>query len=168
MHGTNLKQLIESHGPSGFYTKVVELLNEKKLVPDDFSYYELADACGVLPNLRALRRTTPVAEAAQSPFATLLREANPGVGTSLFQVVAGELIGRKVIEGYEDDAGFIGDKLVTVMPSGIRNAKIAGFRAWPVRPKSRKDIHTRNRPSKRSSSRPRNRSRVASSASTKN
>lgn len=59
----------------------------------------------------------------------LLREANPGVNTSLFQVVTGELIGRKVIEGYEDDAGFIGDKLVTVMPSRVRNSKIAGFRA---------------------------------------
>jgi hypothetical protein len=51
------------------------------------------------------------------------------VNTSLFQVVTGELVGRKVIEGYEDRTGFIGDKLVTVMPSRVRNTKIAGFRA---------------------------------------
>jgi hypothetical protein len=44
-------------------------------------------------------------------------------------VVTGELIGRKVIEGYEDDSGFIGDKLVSVIPSQLRNQKIAGFKA---------------------------------------
>ncbi|MCH7686479.1 MAG: hypothetical protein IH899_07335, partial [Planctomycetes bacterium] len=43
--------------------------------------------------------------------------------------VTGELIGRKVIEGYEDDSGFIGDKLVSVMPSRLRSQKIAGFKA---------------------------------------
>ncbi|MBT4865342.1 MAG: hypothetical protein HON53_09510, partial [Planctomycetaceae bacterium] len=56
-------------------------------------------------------------------------ESNPGVGANLFQVITGELIGRKVIEGYEDDSGFVGDKLVTVMPSRHRSQKIAGFKA---------------------------------------
>ena len=51
-----LRALIESHGPRGFYHKVVELLNEKELTPDDFSYYELADACGVLPRLKLVFR----------------------------------------------------------------------------------------------------------------
>jgi hypothetical protein len=125
MHGTSLRTLIESHGPAGFYQKVCELLNEKQLTPDDFSYYELADACGVLPHLRSLREFA----VADQPVPRLLSEANPGVSTNLFQVVTGELIGRKVIEGYEDDSGFIGDKLVTVMPSRLRNAKIAGFKA---------------------------------------
>ncbi|MFO1022589.1 MAG: hypothetical protein U0903_18115 [Planctomycetales bacterium] len=59
----------------------------------------------------------------------LLRETTPGVNTSLFQVITGELIGRKVIEGYEDSTGFIGDKLVSVLPSSHRNQKIAGFKA---------------------------------------
>jgi hypothetical protein len=44
-------------------------------------------------------------------------------------VVTGELIGRKVIQGYEDSSGFIGDRLVSVLPSRVRSAKIAGFRA---------------------------------------
>jgi hypothetical protein len=52
-----------------------------------------------------------------------------GRRTNLFQVVSGELIGRKVIEGYEDDGGFIGDKLVTVLPSRLRSQKLAGFTA---------------------------------------
>jgi hypothetical protein len=55
MQGTSLRSLIESHGAAGFYHKVCELLNEKQVGVDDFSYYELADACGVLPQLRSLR-----------------------------------------------------------------------------------------------------------------
>lgn len=127
MQGTSLRTLIESHGPAGFYHKIVHLLNDKQIRPDDFSYYELADACGVLPNLRAVRESRVPNNGV--PLANLLSEANPGVGTNLFQVVTGELIGRKVIEGYEDDAGFIGDKLVTTLPSRLRGSRIAGFRA---------------------------------------
>ncbi len=129
MQGTSLKSLIESHGSAGFYHKVVELLNEKSITPDDFSYYELADACGVLPRLRSLRESQGAFDTSAEGISQLLRESNPGVSSHLFQVVTGELIGRKVIEGYEDDSGFIGDKLVTVVPSRFRNSKIAGFRA---------------------------------------
>jgi len=70
MHGTDLKTLIESHGAAGFYQKVVELLNEQQLTPDDFSYYELADACGILPRLRSLRESfLPVDARMESPVA---------------------------------------------------------------------------------------------------
>ena len=132
MYGTSIKSLIESHGAAGFYHKVVELLNEKKLSPDDFSYQELADACGVLSTLRSLSESrTPLNAALDSSagITSLLQESNPGVSSHLFQVVTGELIGRKVIEGYEDDTGFVGDQLVTVIPSNLRNSRIAGFRA---------------------------------------
>lgn len=132
MSRTPLKSLIESHGAAGFYHKVVELLNEKRLSPDDFSYRELADACGVLSQLRSVQESSRLQESSlDSPGAinALLQESNPGVSSHLFQMVTGELVGRKVIEGYEDDAGFIGDKLVTVIPSSLRNTRIAGFRA---------------------------------------
>lgn len=125
MRGTSLKTLVESLGAEGFYEKVCTLLNERQVVVDDFSYFELAEACGVLPQLRRLREWSP----GGAPVASLLRESNPGVGTALFQVITGELIGRKVIEGYEDASGFIGDKLVTNLPSRLRNARLAGFRA---------------------------------------
>lgn len=125
MHGQSVRGLIESLGAEGFYHKVCSLLNDGKLAVDDFSYYELAEACDVLPGLRHLRELAPV----EGDIPHLLRESNFGVGTNLFQVLTGELIGRKVIEGYEDDAGFIGDKLVTVMPSRLRNQRIAGFKA---------------------------------------
>ncbi|WP_459555403.1 phage major capsid protein [Lacunimicrobium album] len=123
MRGQNVRDLVESLGAEGFYQKVCQLLNEKQLTTDDFSYYELAEACGVLPRLRSLR------EAGLSSPGDLLRESGPGVRTHLFQVMTGELIGRKVIEGYEDEAGFIGDQLVTVQPSRFRSQKIAGFKA---------------------------------------
>ena len=125
MNVQNVATLIESLGAEGFYHKICALLNEKQITVDDFSYYELAEACGVLPHLRQLKELGPPA----GDVAGALRESNPGVGSNLFQVVTGELIGRKVIEGYEDDRGFIGDQLVTVMPSRVRNQKIAGFKA---------------------------------------
>ncbi|MFW6125431.1 MAG: hypothetical protein ACOC46_04715, partial [Pirellulales bacterium] len=125
MNGQALKPLVESLGPQGFYQKVCELLNERKVRVDDFSYYELADACGVLPRLRRLPESAaPLLEPVKA-----LRESNPGIGTNLFQVVTGELIARKVIEGYEDDTGFIGDKLVSVLPTRVRGQKLVGFRA---------------------------------------
>ncbi len=125
MQGQSVRNLIETLGAEGFYHKICGLLNEKKLSVEDFSYYELAEACGVLPRLRQLRELAPPTEG----LAQALQESNPGVGTNLFQIVTGELIGRKVIEGYEDDSGFIGDKLVSVMPSRVRNQRIAGFKA---------------------------------------
>ncbi|MEZ6143842.1 MAG: hypothetical protein R3B91_00110 [Planctomycetaceae bacterium] len=164
MQGTSLAALIESHGPQGFYHKVCQLLNEKQLTPDDFSYHELAEACGVLPRLRSLQES-PISD---GPVATLLNESNPGVSTSLFQVVTGELIGRKVIEGYADDSGFIGDRLVTVMPSRIRNTRIAGFTALAGPSKCTKDILTRSPASLRSPSRRWRASKGGSSVSTRN
>ncbi|QDU78976.1 hypothetical protein Pla110_06800 [Polystyrenella longa] len=125
MQGTNIRGLIESHGAEGFYHQVCRLLNEGQLHVHNFSYHELAEACGVLPELNRLAMAAePVGSVKQA-----LQESAPGVGTNLFQVVTGELIGRKVIEGYEDESGFIGDKLVTVLPSRYRNQKLAGFRA---------------------------------------
>ena len=129
---TPLRDLIQSHGHAGFYRKVVDLLNEKQLTPDDFSYYELAAACGVLPKLKGLRESRLSFDARLSSVdatSHLLSETSSSVGTTLFQVVTGELISRKVLEGYEDQTGFIGDKLVTVLPSKVRNARIAGFKA---------------------------------------
>ncbi|MEX0714938.1 MAG: hypothetical protein WD066_00045, partial [Planctomycetaceae bacterium] len=88
MHGQSLSALVESLGPEGFYHKVCGLLNDKKLAVDDFSYYELAEACGVLPQLRRLREVPPP----DGMLRHLLSESNPGASTSLFQIVTGELI----------------------------------------------------------------------------
>ena len=121
----NIASLIESHGPQGFYHRVCSLLNEGRLSVDDFSYRSLAEACGVLGELR---RVSDPAAGTAGP-AGLLRESGPGVGTDLFRVVTGELIGRKVIEGYDNQDGFIGERLVTTLPSRLRDQKLAGFTA---------------------------------------
>ena len=120
MQGTSLKGLVESLGAEGFYQKVCTLLNERTLTVDDFSYHELAEACGVLPQLSRMRAW----QSEDQPATQLLRESNPGLGTNLFQVITGELIARKVMEGYDDASGFIGDKLVSVMSSKYRDRKI--------------------------------------------
>ena len=86
---SQLKTLIESHGPAGFYRKVCSLLNEGELSVADFSYRELAEACGVLPELGRLRRPSLFAEADTD---AALSESNPGVGTDLFRVVTGMLL----------------------------------------------------------------------------
>lgn len=125
MYGQNLRDLVESLGSEGFYHKVCQLLNEGQIQVDDISYHELAGACGVLPRLRSLQEAT----GGRGDVSVMLRESGPGLHSNLFQVVTGELIGRKVIEGYEDTTGFIGDKLVTVLSSRVRNQKIAGFTA---------------------------------------
>lgn len=125
MYGQNLRELVESLGSEGFYHKVCQLLNEGQIEVDDISYHELAGACGVLPRLRSLQE----ASGGRGNVMGMLRESGPGLNSNLFQVVTGELIGRKVIEGYEDTSGFIGDKLVTVLSSRVRNQKIAGFTA---------------------------------------
>ena len=91
---------------------------------DDFRYGELAEACKVRGQVQGRKEHFKGGEAAG-----LLQEASPGVNSSLFQVVTGELLGRKVIEGYENESGFIGDRLVTIMPSRYRTQAIAGFRA---------------------------------------
>lgn len=117
MNGASLKRLVESEGAEGFYRKVVQLLDEKKVTVDDFSYGELAEACGVRGNLR-------------NNAASMLAEASPGASTALFPVVTSELLGRKIIEGYENDEDWIGHHLVTVSKGNrVRNQKIAGFTA---------------------------------------
>lgn len=120
MLGADLKRLIETTGPAGFYRKLCDLLNEQQVAVDDVSYYELARACGVLENLRAI-----------DPGASLhqLQEASPGASTALFPIVTGELLARKVIEGYEDDSGWIADRLVMTMRTRVRNQRVAGFTA---------------------------------------
>ncbi len=125
MRGQDLHDWVESLGAEGFYHKVCGLLNEQRLTPDDFSYRELAAATGVLGELTRLQSGWGDGK----PATALLRESGTGVNSSLFQVVTGELIGRKILAGYEDEAGFVGDQLVTVIPSRYRQQKLAGFRA---------------------------------------
>jgi len=125
MKGQDLRQLKESQGPRGFYHTMVELLNEQELAVEDFSLRELWEAC-----VGPVGQTLPYAMRGQKGMlldAEWLTEAD--AGTTLFQVVTGELVARKVMEAYNQTDGFIGDRLVTVMQSRVKNERVPGFTA---------------------------------------
>jgi len=125
----DLRQLRESLGPRGFYESLRSLLDEGELKPHDFSLRQLWEACVgpthlTLPS-HAARQRVYVTDVGQ--LAALHSEAD--LGTNLFQTITGALISRRVIDAYNQADGFIGDQLVTVEPSAVKNEKIAGFTA---------------------------------------
>jgi hypothetical protein len=125
----DLRQLRESLGPRGFYESLRSLLDEGELKPHDFSLRQLWEACVgpthlTLPS-HAARQRVYVTDVGQ--LAALHSEAD--LGTNLFQTITGALISRRVIDAYNQTDGFIGDQLVTVEPSAVKNEKIAGFTA---------------------------------------
>src|SRR3990167_2618946 len=89
MRGADLRVLVESLGAEGFASRVNELLNAGTVAVEDFSYLELRRACEGVH----------------------VRESSPGVGTALFPIVTGELIGRQVM----------------AVPTMTRNNRLAGF-----------------------------------------
>jgi hypothetical protein len=125
----DLRQLRESLGPRGFYETIASLLEDGELKPADFSLRQLWEACVgpthlTLPTLAARQRVY-VTDVEQ--LGSLHTEAD--LGTNLFQTVTGALIARRVIDAYNHTDGFIGDQLVTVEPSSVKNEKVAGFTA---------------------------------------
>jgi hypothetical protein len=108
-----------------------EGLKEKKFTADNFSYRGIALALGCLdpydPSGSFELMASQFVDTSRVQESRVFQESNPGVHTNAFQIVTGELISSKVIEGYETDEGYIGDKLVTVMPSRLRNQRIAGM-----------------------------------------
>lgn len=125
----DLRQIRESLGPRGFYETLQRLLDQGDLKPADFSLRQLWEACVgpthlTLPSYAARQRVyvTDV-EQLGSP----MHEAD--LGTNLFQTVTGAVIARHVIEAYQQTDGLIGDRLVTVESSSVRNERIAGFTA---------------------------------------
>lgn len=126
---TDLRRLRESLGPRGFYETLVGLLNDGEVKPDDFSLRQLWEACVgpthlTLPSYAARQRTY-ITDIGQ--LASLHSEAD--LGTNLFQTVTGALIARKVLDAYNQTDGLIGDQLVTVERSSVKNERIAGFTA---------------------------------------
>lgn len=120
MNGQSLRDLYRSDGPEAFARKCVELLNERKVRPEDFSVRELWEAVG-RPGFGVMR-TVFEAYGAEVP---LQEEA---INSTVFDVITGELISRKVIEGY-DAYPAVGDELVTTVPSKRRLERFPGLGA---------------------------------------
>jgi hypothetical protein len=125
----DLRQLRHSLGARGFYECVQNLLDTRELTPEDFSLRQLWEACvgptaQTLPTFAARQRAY-VAEAAE--LGEHLGEADLGI--NLFQTVTGSIIARRVMDAYDQTGGMIGDKLVTLERSSVRNERIPGFTA---------------------------------------
>lgn len=121
-----IRTMLTEHGPEG-YLKVQALLLEGRTLPngrrerarpEDFSLRSLWEGL-VGPVEETLGYVQDQVGYVEMP----LRES---VGTSAFPSAVGQLISAKVIEGY-DTVGFIGDELVTVVPSKLRGERMVGF-----------------------------------------
>jgi hypothetical protein len=124
----DLRQLRQSMGPRRFYETVQNLLETRELAPDDFSLRQLWEACvgptsQTLPSFAARQRVY-VSEIDQ--LGEHLSEADLGI--NLFQTVTGAIVARRVMDAYDQTAG-IGDQLVAIERSSVRNERIPGFTA---------------------------------------
>lgn len=125
---SEIRSLVEAYGPEG-YLQIQHALLEgrtlpngvvKKVRPEEFS-------------LRALWEGLigPVEETlgyGQKRFGYIEtpRQIEEAVSSTAFPSATGQLIAAKVIEGY-NAPGYIGDELVTVMPSTLRGERVVGF-----------------------------------------
>lgn len=82
-------------------------------------------AAGALAHERSIYRGDSIRSEKE-----IFHESNPGMHTNAFQVITGELISPRVIEGYEGAMGDEGE-LVTTERATMRNQKISGLTHLP-------------------------------------
>lgn len=119
MRRDEIKRLVEAYGPAAFVRRFAGLLCEKKIKPEQVSIRALWEGL-VGPVEETLHGAHQVVN--EIHFVGLREE----VGTTAFPKATGALLAAKVIEGYQAP-GFIGDRLVSVMPSRRRTETIVGF-----------------------------------------
>ena len=125
----DLRQLRQSMGPRKFYECLQNLLETRELAPEDFSLRQLWEAC-----VGPTAQTLPMLAARQRVYVTELDQlgehlSEADLGINLFQTVTGAVVARRVMDAYDQSSGMIGDQLVTIERSSIRNERIAGFTA---------------------------------------
>ena len=107
--GTALRNVLESQKVGGAVVVIRNLLEQKKIAPEDFSIKEIWEQC------------------CMHEFGHLV-DVNEAVASSAFPKITGELINSKLIMAY-DAVPTIGDKLVTVNKSNVQLEVIAGITA---------------------------------------
>ena len=126
MRRSEVRALREEHGPEGFLQIEAALLEGRELPngrkvkarPEQFSIRALWEGLvGPVEDTLAFARD-------QGGFQEVI--VTEAVGTGAFPSAVGQLVAAKVIEGYESP-GFIGDELVTTMPSKLRGERLVGF-----------------------------------------
>lgn len=121
-NGMAIKSLYEAWGPQVLSDKIREALAEGELKPTahDFSIRGLAEAiCG--PDWVRTLGTQPGSSGYQS-----LTEAGGAVDSSAFSNITGQIVYSRLLESYKA-APFIGDQLVTVIPTVFNGEKIPGM-----------------------------------------
>jgi hypothetical protein len=120
----SLNEAVKSLGGQGFLNMISESLDTNKAKPEDFSILELWNACTDNAPIEERNPDLDFRYMEASP----LEEAIGGIGTSLFAKATGALINKKVRDAY-DEVPAIGDKLVTVVPSSLKQETFVAFTA---------------------------------------
>jgi len=112
-----MKSLYENSGEKKFTIKMLNLIKENKIVPNDISIKSLHEAMGS-PNLK---NNEFIEDRVVGDI-----DFHEALDSSAFPKITGALISKKVQEGYEMESG-IGDMLVTVVKSSVKDETIVGF-----------------------------------------
>jgi len=117
MNRDSMKNLYENGGELKFANTMITLINEGKVNEGNFSLKALWEAMGQ-PKLRENRTIDgPIIEDAN------ISEA---LSSSAFPKITGALVNKIIQEAYTLEQG-IGDQLVTVIPSSVKDETIVGF-----------------------------------------
>lgn len=119
MNRDSMKLLYEK-GEKRFVATMINLINEGEIKAEDFSLKALHEAMGA-PNLQQMS----VINERHIEEGVAISEA---MDSTAFPKITGALINKIVMEAYALEAG-IGDQLVTVIPSSVRDETIVGFGA---------------------------------------
>ena len=126
LRADNIRGLVNEHGIAGYLQIQADLLegretpNGRKVTrrPDEFSIRALWEGL-----VGPVENTLAFAAGLNGSGYVEIEEAISSTG---FSSAIGQLLAAKLIEGY-DSPGFIGDELVTTMPSSLRGERLAGF-----------------------------------------
>lgn len=121
-----IRQMVQEHGAEGYLQMQAALLEgrtlpngrQQRVRAEEFSFRALWEGL-----VGPIEETLPYA---QQQLGYIEMPVTESVASSAFPSAVGQLIAAKVIDGYESD-GYIGDELVTVMPSKLRGERIVGF-----------------------------------------
>ena len=116
-----MKTRYDSDGERKYANAVISLINEGAIDESNFSLKGLWESMGK-PNLTKDRELGRMISEA---------EFSEGLNSTMFPVVTGSLINKTVQKAY-DQAYAIGDNLVTVLPSSVKDETIVGFTAADV------------------------------------
>lgn len=117
MDKTRLAELFKRDGEKKFTMNMVNLINEGKITPQEFSVKALWEATGK-PDLNKYRIIESRSYSEE--------EFQEAMDSSAFPTITGTLINRVVQDAYDKAYG-VADALVTVLPSSLREETIVGF-----------------------------------------